>query len=141
LHLSGSIVVAKTTFGFNSDHTNRQYAHGLLLESPFVPSSTDRLAARAKIRQNGRLGAVEAKPEVEIWWRPKNQLVEPGFLFTHSDSFYLGRTVSPQYKSSQTDDRRHTVPKARPIVRTVRSAKNHKKISEGHCSLLRPLPQ
>ena len=25
--------------GFNSDHTIRQYAHGLLLESPFVPSS------------------------------------------------------------------------------------------------------
>ena len=26
----------KTTSGFNSDHTIRQYAHGLLLESPFV---------------------------------------------------------------------------------------------------------
>jgi len=33
--------VAKTTSGFNSDRTIRQYAHGLLLESPFVPSSTD----------------------------------------------------------------------------------------------------
>jgi len=33
--------VAKTTSGFNSDHTVQQYAHGLLLESPFVPSSTD----------------------------------------------------------------------------------------------------
>ena len=31
----------KTTSGFNSDHTIRQYAHGLLLESAFVPSSTD----------------------------------------------------------------------------------------------------
>jgi len=48
--------VDKTTFGFNSDHTIRQYAHGLLLESPFVPSSTDCWAVRAKIRENGHLG-------------------------------------------------------------------------------------
>ena len=47
--------MAKTTSGFNSDHTIRQYAHGLLLESQFLPSSTDCLAVRAKIRQNGRL--------------------------------------------------------------------------------------
>jgi len=33
--------------GFNSDHTIRQYAHGLLLESQFLPSSTDCLAVRA----------------------------------------------------------------------------------------------
>jgi len=45
------ILVAKTTSGFNSDRTIRQYARGLLLESPFVPSSTDRWAVRAKIRQ------------------------------------------------------------------------------------------
>jgi len=31
--------------------TIRQYAHGLLLKSPFVPSSTDCWAVRAKIRQ------------------------------------------------------------------------------------------
>ena len=37
--------------GFNSDHTIRQYAHGLLLESQFLPSSTDCLAVRAKMRQ------------------------------------------------------------------------------------------
>jgi len=43
--------VAKTTSGFNSDHTIRQYTHGLLLESSFVPSSTDCWAVRAKIRQ------------------------------------------------------------------------------------------
>jgi len=43
--------VAKTTSGFNSDHTIPQYAHGLLLESQFLPSSTDCLAVRAKIRQ------------------------------------------------------------------------------------------
>ena len=37
--------------------TIRQYAHGLKLESPFVPSySTDYWDVRAKIRQNGRLG-------------------------------------------------------------------------------------
>ena len=49
---------------------------------------------------------------------------DPGFLFTPSESFLLGRTVLPQYKTLQTDrwtDRRHTVPKTRPIVR---SAKN-----------------
>ena len=44
-----------------SDHTNRQYAHGLLLESPFVPSSTDRWAVQAKIRQNGRLDGRRGK--------------------------------------------------------------------------------
>jgi len=43
--------VAKTTSGFNSDRTIRQNAHGLLLESPFVPSSTDCWAVKAKIRQ------------------------------------------------------------------------------------------
>jgi len=48
LHLSRTIIVAKTTSGF---HTVRQYAHGLLLESQFLPSSTDCLAVRAKIRQ------------------------------------------------------------------------------------------
>jgi len=39
--------------------------------------------------------AIEAKLEVEIWQQPKNQLFDPGFLFTPSDSFYLRRTVSP----------------------------------------------
>ena len=41
----------KTTSGYNSDHTVRQYAHGLLQESPFVPSSTDCWAVGVKIRQ------------------------------------------------------------------------------------------
>jgi len=31
--------------------------------------------------------AVAAKPEVEIWRRPKNQLFDPGFILTPSDSF------------------------------------------------------
>jgi len=69
--LSRNANMAKTTSGFNSDRTIRQYAHGLLLESPFVPSSTDCLAVRAKIRQNGRLGGRSGEPEVEIWRRPK----------------------------------------------------------------------
>ena len=68
--------------------------------------------------------AVEPKPEVEIWRRPKNELFDPGFLFTPSDTFSLGRTILPQYKTSQTDDDRQTdrrdiVPKARPIVRSA----------------------
>jgi len=33
------------------DRTIRQYAHSVLLESPFVPSSTDCWAVRAKIKQ------------------------------------------------------------------------------------------
>jgi len=33
----------------------------------------------------------------------KHELFDPGFLFTPSDTFSLGRTVSPQYKTSQTD--------------------------------------
>jgi len=43
--------VAKTISGFNSDNTLRQYTHGLLLESQFLPSSTDCWAVWAKIRQ------------------------------------------------------------------------------------------
>jgi len=39
------------TSGFNSDRTIRQYARGLLLESPFAPSSTDCWTVRTKIRQ------------------------------------------------------------------------------------------
>ena len=85
LHLSGSIIVTKTTSGFNSDHIIRQYARGLLLESPFVPSSTNCWAVRAKTRQNGcldgRRGKTGSRNMVTI------PLFEPGFLFTLSDSF------------------------------------------------------
>jgi len=35
----------------------------------------------------------------------KMNFFDPGFLFTPSDTFSLGRTVSPQYKTSQTDRR------------------------------------
>jgi len=40
--------MAKTTSSFNSDHTVRQYANSLLLDSPFVPSSTDHWAVWQK---------------------------------------------------------------------------------------------
>ena len=36
---------------------------------------------------------------------PKNELFDPGFLFIPSDTFSLGCTVLPQYKTSQTDRR------------------------------------
>ena len=99
--------------------------------------------------------AVAAKPEVEIWRRPKNELFDPRFLFTPSDTFSLGRTVLPQYKTSQTTtdgrrqtyDRRHSVTKVRPIVR---SAKNSSQIilvvvrefgrTYGHGGQLGPTP-
>jgi len=38
----------------------------------------------------------------------KNQFFDPGLLFTLSGTFWLGRTVLPQYKTSQTDDRQTT---------------------------------
>ena len=47
--------------GFNSDHTIRLYAHGLLLESQFLPSSTVCSAVRAKKGKNGRLGGRSGK--------------------------------------------------------------------------------
>jgi len=66
----------------------------------------------------------------------KIQLFDPGFLFTPSDSFYLGRTVLPQYKTSQTtdrqtDDRRYIVPKARPIVRLAKMAQDRDLVTNG----------
>ena len=94
--------MSKTTSSFNSDRTIRQYAQGLLLESPFLPSFTDRWVERSKMRQK------RPSREVEIWRRPQNQFFDPGFLFTPSDSFSLGRTVSQQYKTLQTTDRRQT---------------------------------
>ena len=67
--------------------------------------------------------AVKAKLEVEIWRRPKNQLFDHGFLFTPSDSFSLGRTVSPQYKTlqrqtdTQTDSRHYSTILTAPFDR------------------------
>jgi len=55
------------------DSTIRQYTHGLLLESPFVPSSIYWLLG-CTVKNKAKTAvwvAVEAKPEVEIWLRPK----------------------------------------------------------------------
>jgi len=79
--------VAKTISGLNSDRTIRQYAHGLLLESPFLPSSTDRWAVRAKIRQNGRLGGRSGETGSRNMAATEKSTFDPGFLFTPSDSF------------------------------------------------------
>ena len=92
------IIVAKTTSDFNSDCTIRQYAHGLLLDSPFLPSSTDCWALWAKIRQNAILVAVEAKPVAS----PKNQFFDPGFLFAPSDSFYHAMHYSAKHSPAIT---------------------------------------
>jgi len=60
--------VDKTTSGFNYDHAIQQYSRGVLLESAFVPSSTNRWAVREKNKAKRPLPvAIELKPEVEIW--------------------------------------------------------------------------
>jgi len=90
LHLSRSIIVAKTTSGFISGHIIRQYAHGLLLESPLIPSSTDCCVVRANIRQKRPPSvAVEPKPEVEIWRRPKKSSF---WSWIHSFRQFFART-------------------------------------------------
>ena len=74
--------------GFNSDRTIRLYTHSLLLESQFLPSSTDCWAIRAKIRQETAVSvAVERNWKQKYGGDPKNQLLDPGFLFTPSESF------------------------------------------------------
>jgi len=53
-----------------------QYAHGLLLESLFGPSIADCWAVRAKNKAKTAVWvAVAAKPEVEIWRRPKKSIL------------------------------------------------------------------
>jgi len=80
--------VAKTTSGFTSDRTIRQYAHGLLLESPFVPSNTDCWAVQTKIRQNGPFSGHRGETgSRNMTATQKHQLFDPGFLFTPSYSF------------------------------------------------------
>jgi len=86
--------VAKTTSSFNSDRTIRQYAHGLLQKSPLVPSNTNCWAVRAKIRQKHPY---------------------------RSFRLFLAKTY--RYIQNVTDDRRHTVPKARPIVRSAKKSR------------------
>jgi len=88
------------------DHTVWKYAHGLRQESPSVPSSTDHWSIRAEIRPKAAVSvAVVAKPEVEIWQWLKKSTFWPSLLFTPSDCLWLGCTILPQYKTSQTDHR------------------------------------
>ena len=67
--------------------------------------------------------AAAVKPEVEIWRRPKKSTVWPWFPI-HSFRQFFARTyrfATKRYR--QTDDRRHTVPMARPIVRSAKKRK------------------
>ena len=114
LHLSRSIIVAKTTSGFNSDHITRQYAHGLLLESQFLPPSTDCLAVRAK---KGETGSRNMAATQKI-----NFLTRQFFART-----YRFATIQNVTDNRRQTDRRHIVPKARPIVR---SAKNKRRLCQ-----------
>ena len=56
--------------------------------------------------------AVAAKLEVEIWQQPQNQLFDPDFLFTPSDSFfartYRFATIQNVTDRRQTDRRQCT---------------------------------
>ena len=79
--------MAKTTSGFNSDRTIRQYAHGLLLESPFVASSTNRWAVWTEIRQNGRLGGRRGETG------SRNMAATPKINFLALVSYSLLQTV------------------------------------------------
>ena len=55
---------------------------------------------------------------------PKCNEVVPWSLHTFPENFMqIGPAVSPQYKTSQTTDRRHAVPKVRPIVRSAKNGK------------------
>ena len=65
----------------------------------------------------------EAKPEVEIWWRPKNQLFDPDFIFTPSDCFSCFRHNTKRHR--QTEDKQTTqcAKSARPIVLSAKMVK------------------
>ena len=92
--------------GFNSDHKIRQYAHGLLLESQFLPSNKYRLLGYTS--KNGRLGGRRS----ETGSRNMAATQKMNFLTLVSYSLLqtlsLGRTVLTQYKTSQTTDRQRT---------------------------------
>jgi len=63
----------------------------LLLESQYLPSSTDCWAIRAKKAKTAVLVAVAAKPEVEIWRRPQKWTPWPWFPI-HSFRHFFART-------------------------------------------------
>jgi len=57
----------------------------------------------------------------------KNQLFDLDFIFTPSDSFSLGRTVLPQYKTLQTDRQtdRQTTHRAKGTIDSTVGQKQH----------------
>jgi len=66
--------------------------------------------------------AVAAKPEVEIWQRPQKWTLRPWFPI-HCFRKFFARTYRFATVQNVTDDRqtdrRHSVPKARLIVRSA----------------------
>jgi len=75
--------VAKTTSSFDSDRAIRQYSHDLLLESQFVPSTYRSPGCTGKSKAKMAVSvATEAKPEVEIWRRPKKSTFWPHFSYS-----------------------------------------------------------
>jgi len=105
--------VAKTTSGFNSDHAGRLYSRGLLLESPFVPSSTDCWAVRAKIRQKQPSWCRSGETGSRNMAATKKSTFWPWFPI-HSFRQFLARTYRFATIQSVTDrwrpttDRRQT---------------------------------
>ena len=112
----------KTTSGFNSDHIIRQHAHCLLLESPFVPSSTDRWAVRAKIRQkrpsHGRSGETGSRNMAAT--HKINFLTLVSYSLLQTVFSYRFATIQNVTDRRQTTDRRQCMPKARLVVRSAK---------------------
>jgi len=71
--------------------------------------------------------AVAAKPEVEIWWQPKKWTLWPWFpihffrhFFARTYRFATIQNVTDRQMTGRQTDRWHSVPKARPIVRSAK---------------------
>ena len=130
-----------TQSSFNSDHTIRQYAHGLLLESQFLPSSTDCLAVQAKISKNGRLGGRSGKTGSRNMAATQKINFLTHAVPIHSFRHFFARTyrfatIQNVTDDRQTDDRqtdrRHIVPKARPIVRSAKNLVQDRYDTQSH---------
>ena len=100
--------MAKTTSGFNSDRTIRQYAHSLLLDSPFVPSIIDCWAVRAKIGKNGCLGGRRGETgSRNMAATQKINFFKPWFPIRYFRQF-LAKTYRFATIQNVTDDRQTT---------------------------------
>jgi len=108
--------VAKTTSGFNSDHTKRQYAYGLLLESQFYHPMPIAGLYGQKQGKNGRLGGrsgetgsrnMAATPKINFLTLVFYSLLQKVF---HYDVLFRHNTKRhrPQKTDRQTDDRQTT---------------------------------